>query len=146
MFIYWLYSPDDDYDYDEDEENLWSIIGSATCVASFFQVAPISLVEGGHKTELSLSLWMEGGHKTELSLSLWVEGGHKTELSLSLSLWMECSHKTERHILSKSPSLINGGFDHWSPSAIKSDVVKYKEYHDEIGEWWWLWWWVLACL
>ena len=51
-----IYNPDDDYDYDEDEKNLWSIIGTATCVASFFQVAPIRLVEGGHKTELSLSL------------------------------------------------------------------------------------------
>ena len=51
-----IYNPDDNHDYDEDEKNLWSIIGSATCVASFFQVAPISLVEGGHKTELSLSL------------------------------------------------------------------------------------------
>ena len=35
-------------------KNLWSIVSSATCVACFFQVAPIRLVEGGHKTEVTL--------------------------------------------------------------------------------------------
>ena len=35
-------------------KNLWSIIGIATCVACFFQVAPIGLVEGGHKTKITL--------------------------------------------------------------------------------------------
>ena len=38
------------------KKNLWSIVGCATRVASFFEVAPISLVEGGHKTEVTF-LW-----------------------------------------------------------------------------------------
>ena len=35
------------------KKNLWSIVGCATRVAGFFEVAPISLVEGGYKTEVT---------------------------------------------------------------------------------------------
>ena len=57
---------------------------------------------------------------------------------------MECSHKTERHILSKSPSLINGGFDHWSPSAMHCNEVRCCEIQRVF---WWNWWMMMsACL